>query len=75
MNKENIYKVLYAISIVLLIGFVISLVADYMQYNTFVNSAPFYMFVLVRVVEFIVPGIGVFIVARVVKQKNNKESI
>lgn len=69
MKKVNICKILYGISIILLIGFAISLVTDYMQYNSYLNSAPFYVFVLVRVVEFVLPSVIVFIVARVVKRK------
>lgn len=69
MKKGNICKVLYGISIALLIGFAISLVTDYMKYNTYLNSAPFYVFVLVRAGELVLPSVIAFIVARVVKRK------
>ncbi len=72
MKKEIVCKVLYALSVLLLVGFLISLVSDYMQYNTYLNSAPFYIFVLVRAVEFILPGIMVFIVVMVMRRKINK---
>lgn len=69
MKKGNIYKFLYVISIFLIIGFVIRLVADYFKYNSIDNSAPFYTFIFVRILEFIIPSIIVFIVARIIKKK------
>jgi hypothetical protein len=72
MKKENIYKFLYAVSIFLIIGFAIRLGVDYFKYDTHNNSAPFYAFIIERVVEFIIPSIIVFIVAKVVKKKYSK---
>ena len=72
MKKENIYKVLYVVSIFLVIGFVIRLGVDYFKYNNISNSAPFYAFIIERVIEFIIPSIIVFIVAKVVKKKYSK---
>ncbi len=72
MKKENIYKFLYAVSVFLIIGFVIRLGVDYFKYNTHSNSAPFYAFVIERIVEFIIPSIIIFIVAKVVKKKYSK---
>lgn len=69
MKKENIYKFLYAICILLIIVFGIIVVIDYLKYNTINNSAPFYAFVIVRIVEFIIPGIICFIVGKLLKKK------
>lgn len=57
MKKENIYKILYVISIILLSAFVIILGIDYFNYDKINNSAPFYAFILVRILEFVVPSI------------------
>ena len=72
MKKENIYKFLYIVSVFLIIGFAIRLGVDYFKYDTHSNSAPFYVFVIERVVEFIIPSIIVFIVAKTVKKKYAK---
>lgn len=72
MKKENIYKFLYVVSIFLIIGFAIRLGIDYFKYDTHNNSVPFYAFIIERVVEFIIPSIIVFVVAKIVKKKYDK---
>lgn len=72
MKKENIYKFLYAVSIFLVIGFTIRLSVDYFKYDNISNSAPFYVFIIERVIEFIIPSVIIFIVAKVVKKKYSK---
>lgn len=69
MKKENIYKFLYAVCILLIIGFIVRLGTDYFKYDSINNSAPFYVFVIERVVEFIVPSIIVFIAGKIAKKK------
>lgn len=58
------------ISMLLLIAFVIKSVVDYFQYTTILNSAPFYLWILVNAVFMVVPSIIVFIIGVVVKRKN-----
>ena len=72
MKKENIYKFLYAVCIFLIVGFTIRLGVDYFKYDNINNSAPFYTFIIERVVEFILPSIIVFIVAKAIKKKYSK---
>ncbi len=72
MKKENMYKFLYAVCIFLVVGFVIRLGADYFQYDNINNSAPFYVFVIARLLEFILPGIIIFVVAKIMKKKYSK---
>lgn len=72
MKKENIYKFLYVVSIFLIIGFAIRLGVDYFKYDSYSNSAPFYVFIIERVVEFIIPSIIVFIVSKIAKKKYDK---
>lgn len=67
MEKENIIKVLYAISISLIIVFLIILAIDYSKYDTYTNSAPFSTFIIIRTLEFIVPSIILFLIARRLK--------
>ena len=72
MKKENIHKFIYIVWIFLVIGFAIRLGVDYFKYDNTNNSAPFYAFIIERVVEFIVPSIVVFIVGKVMKKKYSK---
>lgn len=73
MKKENIYKFLYAVCMVLIVGFAIRLGADYFKYNNINNSAPFYTFIIERTVEFILPSIIVFIVGKVMKKNTQSK--
>ncbi len=72
MKKENIYKFLYVIAILLIIGFGIRLGVDYFKYNTHNNSVPFYVFIIERLLEFLIPSIIVFVIARIVKKEYTK---
>lgn len=69
MKKTNIYKFLYAVSVLLVLGFAIHTIVDACRYNSMLTSFPFYAFILVHVIEYLVPGIIVFIVALIVKKK------
>lgn len=69
MKKENIYKFLYVVSIFLVIGFAIRVGVDYFKYDSYNNFAPFYVFILERLIEFIIPSIIVFIVAKITKKE------
>ncbi len=72
MKKEKIYKFLYIVCIFLIVGFSIRLGVDYFKYESTNNSAPFYTFIIERIIEFIVPSIIVFIVGKVMKKKYSK---
>lgn len=70
MKKENIYKILYAVSICLIVVFIIMSGIDYYIYhNTPVNSAPFYLCIISRAAEFIIPSIIVFIIGKALRKK------
>ena len=75
MKKANIYKFLYAISALLVLGFAIHTIVDACRYDSMLTSFPFYAVVLVNAVTYLVPSLIVFIVALIVKKKfANKES-
>lgn len=69
MKKLNTSKLCCVISVLLLIGFIINTIFDYSRYNSTMNSAPFYLWVLVNILCFIVPAIIIFIVGVVIKKK------
>lgn len=74
MKKENYYKLMYVISIILVAGFAIRLGMDYHKYDFITMKAPFYTFIIERTLEFIIPSIIIFIVGVICKKKftNNK---
>ena len=72
MKKENIYKFLYIVSILLVIGFIIRLSIDYLKYNQIENSTPFYTFTLERTLEFILPSFLLLISAKILKKHQKK---
>lgn len=71
MKKQNIYKFFYLTSILALIGFFIRISVDYFKYDV-TNSAPFYVFIIERIIEFIIPSIIFYIIGKILKKKNLK---
>lgn len=71
MDRKNIYKLFYGAVLLLVIGFCVGLGADLYEYDEMVYSAPFYVFVMVRGLEFLLPGLVLFVAARVIKKKFN----
>ena len=70
MKKENVYRFCYFVSILLVIGFGIKLIKDWVVYNTTLNSAPFYLWVLVDGVFLLLPAAILFLIGTVLKRKN-----
>ena len=62
-------KILFIISAFLLMGFFISFGVDIYKYDDYKTSAPLYAYALVRVIEFILPSIVVFIAGMIMKKK------
>ena len=72
IKRENIYKFLYCIDILLIIGFCIRVGVDYYKYRREMSSAPFYIFIIVRTVEFFIAALIIFIAAEVIKRHTKK---
>lgn len=71
MKKGSIYKLLYFCSIILVFGFGVRIIADYFKYNESYSS-PFYITLIVRVIEFVVPAIILFLGTTVLKRYKSK---
>lgn len=64
-------KILNAAAILLVLGFIIRVAADYYKYqNDIINSEPFSLFVFARSIEFLLPGIICLIIARYLKKSS-----
>ena len=73
MKKINGTKVCFGLSVLLVIGFIINTIIDYSRYNSTLNSAPFYLWIIVNAIYFIVPAIIAWIVRLVIKKKTKTD--
>lgn len=69
MKKSNIYKFLYVVSALLVLGFAIHLGVDMYRYNKVLTSAPRYVFVIAHAIEYLLPGFILFVIGIVLKRK------
>ena len=75
MKKENIYKFLYIVAALLVVGFAIKSGVDTYKYNAgiYVGSAPLYVYILVNAIEFLVPSLVFFVAGLIFKKKFAKK--
>lgn len=71
--KEKLSKLFLGLSLVLIIIFIIWLVIDYINYDTSSNSAPFYAYILIRSLEFILPSLILFVISIVLRKREKNE--
>lgn len=69
MKKINRITMCYALSVVLFLGFIVNTIIDYDRYNSTLNSAPFYIWIFMNMIYFIVPAIIALIVGIFIKKK------
>lgn len=69
MQKNNVYKFLFAVSAFPVLGFALRFGIDAIKYDATETSAPLYAYALARAAEFILPSIIVFIAAVICKRK------
>ena len=80
MSKGKIIKVCNIVAFILTLSFLLKLVRDWFVYSTTLNSAPFYLWVMVDAAYYLLPAACIFLAGRFVqakkkkdKQKNNTE--
>ncbi len=73
MKKENLYKWVYFVGGLLSAGFIGRLIGDYIQYDPMADSAPFWVFILLRTVIYLIPAAAAFIVGAVLHKKQKGE--
>ena len=71
--KEKLSRLFLGLSLVFIIIFIIWLIIDYINYDSFSNSTPFYAYILIRSLEFILPSLILFIISIVLKKKEEKD--
>ena len=67
--KSNLFKVLYCVFIVLVIAFIVFLGVDFYFYDPISTSAPFYAYLIIRGLEFLLPAVIILIVCEILKRK------
>lgn len=68
MNKNNmsIYSI---VSIILVIVYIVKSIVDYIQYSPLVNSAPYYVWLIINALYFLVPAFIIYIIGVVIKKR------
>ena len=69
MKKKNIQIIYNIISALLAIAFVIKTIINFFQYDTLLNAAPFYVWILVNALFLLIPASIVFVVGIIVSRK------
>lgn len=69
MKKKNIQIICNIISALLAIEFVIKTIINFFQYDTLLNAAPFYVWILVNALFLLIPASIVFVVGIIVSRK------
>lgn len=69
MKKIKGETVCYTLSVLLLLLFIIHTIVDYSRYDSTLNSAPFYLWIVVNILYFIIPAMIVFIVGIIIGKK------
>lgn len=69
MEKISMPKICNTLSIILIISFVVKSIVDYFNYSPTLNSAPFYVWILVNIFCFLIPAIIIFFVGIIIKRK------
>ena len=70
--KKIFRMLLIFMALIFLLGFIITLNLDWLTYYSNYNSSPFYVFILVRALEFLLPAIILIIIDTILVIKNKK---
>jgi len=63
------HKLLYGASVLMVLGFCIHLIVDYYKYNTTLNSAPFWVWIVTDALLWLLPAAIAFVAGFVAKKK------
>ena len=74
MNKDLISKIMFILSIVLVVCFIIVVIIDYSNYNSLYNSAPFTTFLLAHVFTYLLPSIILAVIGFILRKKANENN-
>jgi len=72
MKKNKVTKILFGISVILVITFVVATIIDYARYSTTLNSAPFYVFVLFNAIMYGIPSLICAVIGLILEKKGER---
>ena len=67
------HKLLYGASALMVLGFCIHVIVDYHQYSTSLNSAPFWVWICMDAMLWLIPALIAFVAGFVAKKKLSKK--
>ena len=67
------HKLLYGASVLMVLGFVVHVAVDWYQYNTTLNSAPFWVWILSDALLWLLPAILAFAAGLAAQKKLTKK--
>jgi len=73
MKKAKPHHLLYGAACLMVLGFGIHLAVDWHQYNTTLNSAPFWLWITVDAVLWLIPAAIAAVAGFVAKRKLHKK--
>ncbi|MBQ9149087.1 MAG: hypothetical protein IJX69_05925 [Oscillospiraceae bacterium] len=73
MGKEKLIKICNIVAFIFALSFVLQVTRDAFAYGSTLNSAPFYVWVLVDAVRYLMPALCIFLVGRFFKFRLNQE--
>ncbi len=65
----KVSKYLNILATILVIIFLGMLAVDYFRYDSYSTSFPFYTYIILRGIEFLIPSIILFIISNIIKRK------
>ena len=69
MRRINGVTLCYGLSVLLFVSFIVSTLTDYSRYNRTLNSAPFYIWIVVNAIYFLLPAVIAFFIGVALKKK------
>ena len=73
MSKPPAHKLLYGASVLMVLGFVVHLLVDYCRYQKTFTSAPFWIWILVDALVWLIPALLAFLAGLIAKRKLSKK--
>ena len=73
MGKPPAHKLLYGASALMVLGFVVHLLVDYCRYQKTFTSAPFWIWILVDALVWLIPALLAFLAGLIAKRKLSKK--
>ena len=67
------HKLLYGASVLMVLGFLINIIIDYQRYKVSFTSAPFWLWICVDALVWLIPALLAFIAGCVAKKKLRKK--